>query len=99
MRALTTFALLAFASVALADTITVPDCVEVEKQTAYRGLGYNHSITVKNHCDVVVTCTASSDSAPDEVTFTVPAGGEVQRTLKIGAPGSRFDLRLVCREL
>jgi len=84
------------AAIALADSVNVPDCVSHTKQSSYRGYGYQHSVEVTNGCDAPVACTASADSAPDPITFTVNAGASVTKVLKIGAPGSAFELRLSC---
>jgi hypothetical protein len=79
--------------------IEVPDCVEAEKHSTFDGTGYRHSVEVRNACDEPVECTASSDSAPDPVTFTVAGGGgTIRKVLKIGAPYYAFELRLRCEK-
>ncbi len=91
-------ALLVPAAIALADSVTVPECVTHTKHSSYRGYGYQHAVEVRNGCDAPVECTASADSAPDPITFTVNGGANVTKVLKIGAPGSAFELRLSCEE-
>lgn len=91
-------AVLVPATVALADAIAVPECVEQSKESSYRGYGYQHAVRVRNGCESPVECTASSDSAPDPITFTVDAGAQATKVLSISAPASAFELRLRCEE-
>ncbi|MAQ15051.1 MAG: hypothetical protein CMN30_09690 [Sandaracinus sp.] len=98
MRTLAVLGLIGFASVAYADAVTTPDCVSVRKSADYRGYGYTHAIHVTNSCDEAIRCTASADSAPDPIRFEVRAGQAVDKTLKIGAPGSSFELTLRCEK-
>lgn len=91
-------ALLVPAAIALADSVEVPECVTHTKHSSYRGYGYNHSVEVRNGCDAPVECTASSDSAPDPITFTVNGSATVTKVLKVNAPGSAFELRLSCEK-
>lgn len=92
------FALLSLPAIALAG-VEVPDCVEAEKHSTFDGTGYRHAVEVRNACEEAVECTASSDSAPDPVTFTVASGGgTIRKVLKIGAPYHEFELRLRCEK-
>jgi len=86
-------AALAFAAV------EVPDCVETEKHSNADGTGaYRHAVEVRNGCDEPIECTASSDSAPDPITFSVDGGSTVTKVLKIGSPHYVFELRLRCEK-
>ena len=98
MRTLLMVGLLAVASVAFADSVTKPDCMSVRKSSDYRGYGYTHLVHITNGCEEPVRCSASSDSAPDPIQFSVAAGQSADKTLKIGAPGSEFELRLRCEK-
>ena len=91
-------AVLVPAAIAVADDVSTPECVTHTKQSSYRGYGYQHAVEVRNGCEAPVQCTASADSAPDPISFSVAAGGSVTKVLKIGAPGSAFELRLSCEE-
>lgn len=98
LRLALVLAVLLPAALAFADQVTAPDCVEHTKEVSYRGYGYQHAVRVENGCDAPIECTASADSAPEPIAFTVSAGGSETRVLKIGAPGSTFELRLRCEE-
>ncbi len=86
------------AAIALADDVSVPNCVHGSKRVSHRDHGYMHAVQVRNRCEEPIECTASSDSAPDPVPFRVDAGALHARVLQLRAPGAGFELRLRCEK-
>jgi hypothetical protein len=73
-----------------------PACVTVAFSAPYRGVGYNHVVSVHNACAQVASCTVSTDVNPSPQAVTVPAGATQDVTTFIGSPARVFVPTVAC---
>ncbi|MEM9862125.1 MAG: hypothetical protein AAF938_10945 [Myxococcota bacterium] len=83
-------------SVARADDVEAPTCVEVDKSAPIRGYGHAHIVHVENGCDRPVRCAVATDVDPTPTQITVPAGEREDVVARIGSPASTFEAIVDC---
>lgn len=72
-------------------------CEEVTKQVQYRGLGYQHAVTIRNTCDHEIQCTIKASSNPE--TLHVSVGPQASESVMVhsGSPASEFSAEVLCK--
>lgn len=89
---------LGFATAALADEQTGPNCVQFEKRTPYRGYGYLHQVLVQNRCEGPVSCRVATSVDPDHPqSVNLQPMAEQLVTLRRGSPARAFEVVLGCQ--
>lgn len=72
-------------------------CIESRGEARFRGLGYDHVVTLTNRCDPTYTCAISTDVSPDVVVADAPGRAQVEVLTFRGSPASQFTHRADCR--
>ncbi len=88
--------LASFALAAPAWADKTPACVRWSQETVHAGIGYNHVVSIENTCDRPVTCTVSTDVAPEPIRVSVPGKQRVDLTTFRGSPASTFRAKVAC---
>ena len=71
-------------------------CWTVRTQAAYRGLGYDHIVEIKNSCDKPLACVVRTDVNPEATVTRVAALETVTVVTFHGSPSSEFKADVQC---
>ena len=74
----------------------VPDCVQVRTSAPYRGLGYDHVVTIRNGCPAPVRCRIETNVNPDPIDVRVEANETKDVVTFRGSPARTFQARVQC---
>jgi hypothetical protein len=74
----------------------MPACVRWSQLTVSTSTGYNHVVAIENGCDKSVSCTVTTDVAPEAVRASVPSKGRVELTTFRGSPSRSFRAAVTC---
>jgi hypothetical protein len=91
------------ASVAVAQRETpladgAPDCATVTASVRMQAVGYNHIVTLANHCQRAVSCEVWTNVDPSpHVTLRANPGESAQTITRIGSPSRDVQAGKVCR--
>jgi hypothetical protein len=72
-------------------------CEVVTKQVQYRGLGYQHAVTIRNTCDHEIACTIKASSNPETLTATVGPQATASVAVHSGSPAREFSAEVRCK--
>jgi hypothetical protein len=75
-----------------------PACLQVTTSAPYRGLGYNHIVTLASSCPKTLDCTVKTDVNPTPTSATVRPKETVEVVTFIGSPAYTFKADVRCRE-
>lgn len=73
-----------------------PACVDVAFAALYRGVAYNHVVTIHNTCGQPARCTVTTDVNPSPMSVSVAAGATAQVATFIGSPARVFVPTVAC---
>ncbi len=72
-------------------------CAKAEPAARYVGLGYTHSVTLRNGCEKPVTCSLWTDADPEpKQTVQVRPGESVEVVTRRGSPASALTAFKEC---
>lgn len=74
------------------------DCVAYRSEARYRGVGYDHLVTLQNECEVQVHCSVSTNVNPQPVQATLSPGQRVTLLTFRGSPARSFVAYVTCKE-
>jgi hypothetical protein len=72
-------------------------CHEVKTSVQYRGLGYQHLVTIRNSCDHAINCTIKASSNPDSMSAQVEAKAVAEVVVNSGSAASEFSADVQCK--
>jgi hypothetical protein len=79
----------------LADGIT--ECASVTASTRLNAVGYNHIVTLANHCERAVSCEVWTNVDPSpHVTLRAKPGGTADTITRVGSPSRDVHAEKLC---
>jgi len=90
------FAVIASASTPSVAEESVPSCISWSASTRYRGIGYDHLVTLTSRCEPVVDCEIWTNVNPDKQRAEVPPGETVEVVTFVASPASEFQAHVAC---
>jgi hypothetical protein len=87
---------LALCATLAGEASALPDCVHVRTSAPYRGLGYDHIVTIENGCPQDMTCRVTTNVNPSTIVVQVPSGKAVDVLTWRGSPARTFQATVDC---
>ncbi len=74
----------------------VPSCISWAASTRYRGIGYDHLVTLHSRCEQTADCDVWTNVNPDKQQAEVPPGQSVEVVTFVASPSSQFQAHVAC---
>ena len=76
---------------------SLPTCVHVTLSAPYRGIGYDHIVTIQNACLPTADCVVTTDVNPSPINVSVPRGETMDVLTWRGSPARQFQADVTCK--
>jgi hypothetical protein len=74
-----------------------PACIRVTTSAPFRGLGYDHTVTLQSSCEVTADCSVKTDVNPAPTEVVVPPSKTVDVITWRGSPAYEFQADVSCK--
>jgi hypothetical protein len=76
---------------------SVPACLKVTTSAPFRGIGYDHVVTLQSSCSATADCSVKTDVNPTASEVVVPPSQSVDVVTWRGSPAYEFHADVTCK--